>query len=116
MIQYIEKRQSIRIPLAFVTVEVYSTLKQIESAETCSIVDISVSGMKLISSNHYEINQPLRVTFILPGSTIPIRGDVIVIYQQPRNSLLHTGVQFTNLGLIEFAILKKYIEATDKKN
>jgi hypothetical protein len=116
MLHYIEKRQHLRIPLAFVTVDVYSTLKQIESTETCSIVDISVSGMKLISSNHYEINQPLRVTFILPGSTIPIRGDVIVMYQQPRNSLLHTGVQFTNLGLVEFALLKKYIESTEKRN
>ena len=116
MMHYTEKRQHLRVPLTFVTVDIYSKFKKIESSETCSIIDISVNGMKFISKTHFEISQPLRVTFVLPGSTIPLRADAIIIYQQPRNELLHTGVQFTSLGLVEFALLKKYIETCDKKN
>ena len=114
--QFTERRQNIRVPLTYVTVEAFSTLKKLESQETCSIVDISVNGMKFISQTRFQISQPIRVTFILPGSTIPIRANAAVIYQQPRESLLHTGIQFTNLGLVEFALLKKYIETFDKKN
>jgi len=114
--QFTERRLNIRVPLTYVTVEVFSTLKKLESQETCSIVDISINGMKIISQNRFQMSQPLRVTFVLPGSTIPIRANAAVIYQQPRESLLHTGIQFTDLGLIEFALLKKYIETFDKKN
>jgi len=116
MKQFIEKRQSIRVPLTYVTVEIYSKFRQIKSSETCSIIDVSENGMKFISKDHYEINQYLRVTFILPGSTIPIRANAIVVYQQPHNSLRYTGIQFTDLGLIEFTLLKKYIETLTKKN
>lgn len=117
MIQhYIEKRQNIRIPLTFVTVEVFLENHQLDSSETCSIVDISITGMKFISCYHYQINQSLRITFVLPGSTIPIRANATVVYQQSRNSLLNTGIQFTNLGLIEFALMKKYIESIERKN
>lgn len=114
--QFTERRLNIRVPLTYVTVEVFSSPKKITSQETCSIVDISINGMKLISQNRFQISQPLRVTFVLPGSTIPIRANAAVIYQQPRESLLHTGIQFTNLGLVEFALLKKYIETFNKKN
>ncbi len=114
--QFTERRQHIRVPLTYVTVEVYSSVKKLEEQETCSIVDISVNGMKFISQKNFQISQPLRVTFVLPGSTIPIRANAAVVYQQPRESLLHTGIQFTNLGLVEFALLKKYIETFNKKN
>ncbi len=116
MNQFAEKRLNIRVPLTYVTVEVFSSLKKPDSVETCSIIDISVNGMKFISQHHHEISQALRLTFVLPGSTIPIRAQAAVVYQQPRESLLHTGVQFTNLGLVEFALLKKYIEIFNKKN
>lgn len=116
MVQYTEKRKHIRVPLTFVTVEVFTTHNEIDSSETYSIVDISEDGMKFISKMYYEINQPLRLTFILPGSTIVIRAGAIVIYQQPQNSLLYTGVKYTDLGLVEFALLKKYIEVITKKN
>lgn len=118
MIQYTEKRQHIRVPLTFVTVEVVTgdDYNEVGSSETYSIVDISETGMKFISKTHYEINQPLQLTFILPGSTIIIRASTIVIYQQPHNSLYYTGVQYTDLGLVEFTLLKKYIEVLTKKN
>lgn len=116
MNQFIEKRQYIRVPLTFVTVEVYSAFKQIDSSETCSIIDMSENGMKILSKENYEIQQRLRVTFILPGSTIPIRANAFVVYQQPHSTLRYTGIQFTDLGLIEFTLLKKYIETLSKKN
>jgi hypothetical protein len=114
--QFAERRQHIRVPLTYVTVEVYSSSNKKEIEETCSVVDISVNGMKLITQSSFQISQRLLVTFVLPGSTIPIRANAAVIYQQSRDSLLHTGIQFTDLGLVEFALLKKYIEIFDKKN
>ena len=118
MIHYTEKRQHIRVPLTFVTVEVFAgnNYDEVDSSETYSIVDISETGMKFISKERYEINQPLQLTFILPGSTIIIRASSVVIYQQPHNSLYYTGVQYTDLGLVEFTLLKKYIEVLTKKN
>lgn len=113
---FIEKREHIRVPLTYVTVDVYSSVEKVESSETCSIIDMSVNGMGFISKQHYEISQPLHITFILPGSTIPVRANAIVVYQIPRNDLKHTGIQFTNIGLAEFALMKKYIETMTKKN
>ncbi len=116
MVQYTEKRTHLRVPLTYVTVDVFSKDNKRASQETCSIFDISVSGMKFVTHLHYEINLPLKVTFILPNSTIPIHSNATVVYQQPKNSLFHTGVQFADLGLIEFALLKKYVESFTKKN
>jgi hypothetical protein len=117
MNRYAEKRQHIRIPLSFVTVEIYNDLKRdITSSETYSIEDISESGMKFLSKEHYEIHRPLRLTFILPGSTIPILANSTVVYQHPQNALLSTGVQFVSIGLIEFTILKTYIETLLRRN
>lgn len=113
---FIEKRENLRIPLTYVTVEVYSAFNTMESSETCLIADMSVSGLGFIAKNHYKISQPMRVTFVLPNSTIPIRASAVVIYQLPRNSLYHTGIQFTNISLAEFALMKKYIEFQTKKN
>ena len=113
---YIEKREHIRVPLTYVTVDVYSSVKKVESSETCSIIDMSVNGLGFISRQHYEISKPIRITFVLPGSTIPVRANAVVVYQIPRNDLLHTGIQFTNIGLAEFALMKKYIETMTKKN
>ena len=113
---YIEKREFIRVPLTYVTVDVYSSVREVESSETCSIIDMSINGLGFISKKHYEISQPIRITFVLPGSTIPIRANAVVVYQIPRNELLHTGIQFTNIGLAEFALMKKYIEIMTKKN
>ncbi len=113
---FIEKRENIRIPLTYVTVEVYSALHKMESSETCLIVDMSVSGIGLLSKNLYKISQPILVIFVLPESTIPIHANAVVIYQLPRNSLYHTGVQFTNISLAEFALMKKYVELQTKMN
>lgn len=117
MNQYSERRQHIRVPLSYVTVEIYNEEdKNITSSETYSIVDISESGMKFQSKEHYEIQQPLRLTFILPGSTIPILATAIVVYQHPQNALFQTGVQFVSIGLIEFTLLKTYIETLLRRN
>lgn len=111
-----EKRTHLRVPLTYVTVDVMAKNDKKASQETCSIFDISVSGMKFVTQTHYEINLRIKVTFILPDSIIPIHSNSTVVYQQPKNSLFHTGIQFVNLGLIEFALLKKYVESFTKKN
>ncbi len=116
MSHFIEKRQDIRIPLTFVTVEIITTDGQIKSSETCSIIDISENGMKFISKKHYQINQNILITFILPGSTIPIRADSVIIYQRPYHLLRYTGIQFTKINMIEFSLLKKYLELYSGQN
>ena len=113
---FTEKRVHLRIPLTYVTVDVFSSMNEVTFSETGTIIDMSVNGLGFISKKHYEISQPKRNTFVLPGSTIPIRANAVIIYQIPRNELLHTGIQFTNIGLAEFALMKKYIETMTKKN
>ncbi|MBN1984367.1 MAG: PilZ domain-containing protein [Chitinivibrionales bacterium] len=112
----VEKRQHIRIPLTFVSVDVISKIQVIESSETCSIIDISESGMKFVSTRHYDIGSPMQLTFVLPASTIPIQAKALVVYQQLHNLLFSTGAKFTILELVEFTLLKTYIEALVKKN
>jgi hypothetical protein len=116
MNQFIEKRQHIRLPLTFVTVDVISKSNKIESSETCSVIDISENGMKIISRRLYKMRQSLHITFVLPGNSIPIHAESIVIYQQPHNSLMYTGIQFVKLDLVEFTLLKKYIDHNTEQN
>ncbi len=116
MSQFIEKRNYIRIPLTFITVSVADSPDKAASSETCSVVDISENGMKFVSKKHYAIHQPLNIAFILPNSTIPIQAESIVVYQQPHGSLRYTGIQFTKLDLIEFSLLKKFIEINTEQN
>ncbi len=116
MNNFIEKRLHIRIPLTFVTVEVISKSNKIESSETCSVIDLSENGMKIISKRLYKIRQNLHITFVLPGNSIPVRAESMVIYQQPHNSLMYTGIQFIKLDLVEFTLLKKYIDQSTEQN
>ena len=116
MNKFIERRQYIRVPLTYVTVEVISKSREIESSETCSVVDISENGMKIISKKLYKIRQKLHMTFVLPGNSIPIRAESMVVYQQAHNSLMYTGIQFIKLDLVEFTLLKKYIDQSTEQN
>ena len=59
---------------------------------------------------------PGPYTFVLPGNSIPIRAESMVIYQQPHNSLMYTGIQFIKLDLVEFTLLKKYIDRSTEQN
>lgn len=112
----IEKRQHIRVPLTFVSVEILSKKKKPSLFETCSIIDISESGMKFVTTRHLDIGVPIQLTFVLPNSTIPIKATSIVVYQQIHNMLFSTGVKFTILELVEFTLLKTYIESMIKRN
>lgn len=116
MLSYTEKRRHIRVPLTFVTVEIFSEYEKVRSSETCSIIDLSISGMKFISKRHYSIGQPIRITFVLPDSTTPVRGNSIVVYQNLEGELMQTGIQFTDLGLIEYTLLKRYVESISRNN
>ena len=116
MNNFIEKRHHIRIPLTFVTVEVFLQNNTTAYNQTSSIIDISESGMKFVSDRYFEIGTPLQLTFILPGSTISIQATALVIYQQMHQSLYNTGVRFSVLELIDFTLLRTYIDALISKN
>lgn len=116
MDQFAERRQHIRVPLTYVTVEVAPVSEKEKSSETCSIIDISEGGMKFVSRGLYEIFQSLNLVFVIPGSTIHIRTKAVVVYQLLKHSLYTTGVQFTELNLTDLTILKAYIAALTKKN
>ncbi len=114
--QYKEKRQFIRIPLTYITVEIYSDRGNLKSSETCNIIDISENGMKFVTEKSYMIKQPIHITFVLPESPLPIQIEATVVYQQSQSTLLQTGIKFSSIGLEEYAILKKFIENSTLKN
>jgi len=117
MTQFIEKRHYLRVPLTYVTVDVVSKSNTVESSETCSIVDISENGMKFISKEEYHLHQQVHITFVLPGSVLPIQVDSIIIYQRYQEPLMrYTGIQFIRINPVEYILLKKYIELNTEQN
>ena len=106
----IEKRKHARIPLTYVTVDVISIMGELKKSETSEIIDLSESGMRFSGNTSYPSGFKLRVTFILPGTAIPIRTSAEVVHQLKMNNGYHTGVSFKGITLAEFAILKTYIE------
>lgn len=114
--QYKEKRQFIRIPLTYVTVDVYKDDENTEYAETCNIIDISESGMKFVTEKIYMIKQPIHLTFVLPEYNLPIHIEASIVYQQAQSALYQTGAKFSSIGLEEYALLKKFIENSTQKN
>ena len=88
-----------------VTVEVYTSnihTAEPEVAEICSVIDLSESGMRFIAAQKFNMNQLLRLTFLLPDSIIIIRTDAKIIHHhKSKNSHTEFGVEFTNISRAE---------------
>lgn len=105
VVSHNDRRACPRIAVASVEVEVYSPLGDRSPPDTCSVVDLSESGMQFVANRAHDIKQDLRLTFLLPRTDIPIRTDAVVIHQVSA-SPLRTGVRFRDLGMAERRLLR----------
>jgi c-di-GMP-binding flagellar brake protein YcgR len=96
-----------------VTVEVYTSLLQTDEpdiAEICSVINMSETGMRFHATHHFNDQQLLRLTFLLPESIIIIRTDAKVIHLQRRgDATSEVGVQFTNIDMAERKLIRHFI-------
>lgn len=110
--QGIERRRYPRVSLNHVTVEVYSTLGELENPEFCFIINVSENGMLFKSESKetsFEAGTLLRVTFVLPDGNIVVRCDATAIHVRVTDLSQYIGVQFKNLGLAEAKLLREYV-------
>ena len=107
-----ERRQSPRVDVDFVTVEIYLELPSTtELAEICTVVNLSRTGMRFKSDMKFKSNQLLRLTFVLPESMVIIRVNAIIInFSEMKQRLYCYGVQFKNLGLAEQTWINHFIQ------
>ena len=102
-----EKRQTPRIFPLLVSVEVTS-IAQGPTRETCTIRNLSETGMMFESALRFNQWDILRLTFMLPDTTFAIRTEAIVIHVLDKGTY-HTGVQFKSLAIAEHTLLRKFI-------
>jgi c-di-GMP-binding flagellar brake protein YcgR len=105
-----ERRKSPRIIVESVTVEVYKKEGEPEAPEICDVINISETGMMFISRKTYDINQLLRVTFVLPDSMLIIRTNATTVHFQKKTLKNVIGVQFAKLGPPERYALHAFVE------
>jgi hypothetical protein len=110
--QGIERRRYPRVSLNHVTVEVYSSIGELNSPEFCFIINVSENGMLFkseVKETAFETAMLLRLTFVLPDSNIVIRSDGTVVHVRTTDLSQYVGVQFKNLGLAETKLVREYV-------
>jgi hypothetical protein len=87
-------------------------------SESCSIIDISESGLRFATQKTYNENQVLRLTFILPHIKTPIQANALVIHRYFQDEHFHIGTQFVNMAAQDLTLmqgfLKKFLPSSKK--
>ncbi len=80
--------------------------------QAATILDISLHGLLIESSKHYEPNTAVRLKLMLPGG-IEFQCDADVIWVNPKTTtapIYRVALQFTNLSEADLAALKKVLQ------
>ncbi len=109
-----ERRKSARVNVDFVTVEVYMELPSTtELAEICTVINLSINGMRFKSDRKFLPEQILRLTFVLPESMIIIRSNADIVHcSEAERRKYAYGVQFTGIGKMEQKLINHFIQKT----
>jgi hypothetical protein len=109
-----ERRKSPRVNVDFVTVEVYMKLPSTtELAEICTVINLSISGMRFKSDRKFLPEQLLRLTFVLPESMIIIRSNANIVHcSEVERRKYSYGVQFVGIGEMEQKLINHFIQKT----
>jgi hypothetical protein len=114
-----ERRKFPRVDVDFVTVEIYRDDSfATDHAEICSVVNLSLTGMRFDSDRIFNSDQLLKLTFVLPESMVIIRANAKIIHMSEINNRMYSyGVQFRNLGIFEKKQIEHFIQKSlnDKK-
>ncbi len=107
-----ERRKFPRVDVDFVTVEIYRDDSfATDHAEICSVVNLSLTGMRFDSDRNFNADQLLKLTFILPESMVIIRVNAKIIHMSEINNRMYSyGVQFRNLGMFEQKQIEHFIQ------
>lgn len=107
-----DRRRSPRVEVDYVTVEIYREKSfTTDHAEICSIVNLSITGMRFSSDRKFDKNQKLRLTFVLPESMVVIRVNAEIIHQaEMAHHVYYYGVKFTNIRQSEQKQIDHFIQ------
>jgi len=114
-----ERRKFPRVDVDFVTVEIYRDDSfATDHAEICSVVNLSLTGMRFDSDRKLNKDQLLKLTYVLPESMVIIRANAKIIHMSEiSNNMYSYGVQFKKLGMFEQKQIEHFIQKSlvDKK-
>ena len=114
-----ERRKFPRVDVDFVTVEIYRDDSfATDHAEICSVINLSLTGMRFDSDRKFSKDQLLKLTFVLPESMVIIRANAKIIhFSEVSNEMYSYGVQFKKLGMFEQKQIEHFIQKSlsDKK-
>ena len=107
-----ERRKYPRVDVDFVTVEIYRDDSfATDHAEICSVINLSLTGMRFDSDRKFNTDLLLKLTFVLPESMVIIRTNAKIIHMTEINNRMYSyGVQFRNLGTFEQKQIEHFIQ------
>lgn len=108
-----ERRKHTRVPVK-ITLEDIFELDAFTSAQKGTVVDMSLSGLGLISPDHFETDTNIVFSFALPNSMkiSNIRGNVV--WSRHETEGWSHGIRFIRYGLFNYVKLWWYLNMSFK--